>query len=94
MSELTKPSKEGKISSQEYEDLLDKYQFSTKELKPGNLVQGKVIKVSPTYVLVDIGYKSEGIIPAEDFDRPQDMKNFKEGDDVEAILEKSNMKEG
>ena len=94
MSELTKPSKEGKISSQEYEDLLDKYQFSTKELKPGNLVQGKVIKVSPTHVLVDIGYKSEGIIPAEDFDRPQDMKNFKEGDDVEAILEKSNMKEG
>jgi len=94
MSELTKTGKEGKISSKEYEDLLDQYQFSTKELKPGNLVRGKVIKVTPTHILIDIGYKSEGIIPAEDFDKPQDMKNFKEGDDVEAILEKSNMREG
>lgn len=94
MSELTKSSNEGKISSQEYEDLLDKYQFSAKELKPGNLVKGKVIKVASTHILVDIGFKSEGMIPAEDFDRPQDMKNFKEGDDVEAILEKSDMKEG
>lgn len=94
MSELNKSTKEDKISSQEYEDLLDKYQFSTKELKPGKLVTGKVIKVTSSHILVDIGFKSEGIIPAEDFDAPQDMKNFKSGDDVEAILEKSNLKEG
>lgn len=82
------------MSSKEYEDLLDKYQFSTKELTPGKLLMGKVIKVTASHILVDIGFKSEGIIPAEDFDARQDMKNFNPGDTVEAILERSNLKEG
>ncbi len=94
MSELTKSTQEEKLSSKEYEDLLDKYQFSSTELTPGKLVKGKVIKVSPAYVLVDVGFKSEGMIPTEDFDDPQDMKNFSPGDEVEAILERKNVKEG
>ena len=94
MSELTKSTQEEKLSSKEYEDLLDKYQFSSTELTPGKLLKGKVIKVSPAYVLVDVGFKSEGMIPTEDFDDPQDMKNFNPGDEVEAILERKNVKEG
>jgi len=94
MSELTKSTQEEKLSSKEYEDLLDKYQFSSTELTPGKLVKGKVIKVTPAYVLVDVGFKSEGMIPTEDFDDPQDMKNFNPGDEVEAILERKNVKEG
>jgi small subunit ribosomal protein S1 len=94
MSELTKSTQEEKLSSKEYEDLLDKYQFSSLELTPGKLVKGKVIKVTPAYVMVDVGFKSEGMIPTEDFDDPQDMKNFNPGDEVEAILERKNMKEG
>jgi len=94
MSELTKSTQEEKLSSKEYEDLLDKYQFSSTELTPGKLVKGKIIKVTPAYVLVDVGFKSEGMIPNEDFDDPQDMKNLNLGDEVEAILERKNMKEG
>lgn len=94
MSELTKSTQEEMLSSQEYEDLLDKYQFSSTELTPGKLVKGKIIKITPSYVLVDIGSKSEGMIPIEDFDDPQDMKNFNPGDEVEAILERRNVKEG
>lgn len=94
MSELTKPIKEEKLSSKEYEDLLDKYQISSSELTPGKLVKGKIIKVTPAYVLVDVGFKSEGMIPLEDFDDPADMKNFNPGDEVEAMLERSNAKEG
>ena len=94
MSELTKTIKEEKLSSKEYEDLLDKYQISSSELTPGKLVKGKIIKVTPAYVLVDVGFKSEGMIPLEDFDDPADMKNFNPGDEVEAMLERSNAKEG
>ncbi len=94
MSELTKSIKEEKLSSQEYEDLLDKYQISSSELTPGKLVKGKVIKVTSAYVLVDVGFKSEGMIPLEDFDDPLDIKNFNPGDEVEAMLERSNAKEG
>lgn len=95
MSELIKnPKKEEDISKEDYADLLEKYQFNTKELSPGKLLKGKVIKVTSSHVLVDVGFKSEGIIPIEDFADLQDPKTLQPGDDVEAILEKSNLKEG
>jgi len=95
MSELKAPQKtEDEISSEDYENLLDKYQFKSKELAPGKLIKGKVIKVTPTHVIVDVGFKSEGIIPIEDFSDKQDRNKIHPGDDVEAILEKSNLREG
>ncbi len=95
MSELTKKSKkEEKIDQEDYADLLEKYQFSTKELSPGKLLKGKVIKVTPTYVIVDVGFKSEGIVPVEDFVDHQDPSTLNPGDDVEAVLERSDPKEG
>ncbi len=95
MSELTKNTKkEDKISSKDYEDLLDKYQFSAKELSPGKLLKGKVIKVTPTHVLVDVGSKSEGVIPLDEFGDTKDINAIQPGDEIEAILEKSNLREG
>lgn len=95
MSTLTKNIKnEQKISSKDYENLLDQYQFNTKELSLGKLIKGKVIKVTPTHVLVDIGFKSEGIIPIEDFEDIKDASGIQPGDEIEAVLEKSNLKEG
>jgi small subunit ribosomal protein S1 len=95
MSELTKTTKkEDNISSKEYEDLLDQYQFSAQELSPGKLLKGKVIKVTPTHVLVDVGSKSEGIIPLEEFGDTKDINALEPGSEIEAILEKSNLREG
>ncbi len=95
MSELTKNSKKEKVlSSEDYADLLEQYQFSTKELTPGKLIKGKVIKVTRTHVLVDVGFKSEGIIPTEDFIDHQDPKTLQPGDDIEAVLEKTDLREG
>ena len=95
MSEITKDAeKEENISSEDYENLLDQYQFSAKEITPGKIINGKVIKVTPTHALIDIGYKSEGIIPIEDFSNNQDMDEINPGDPVEAILERSDPKEG
>jgi small subunit ribosomal protein S1 len=94
MAELKKyPEKEEKISSEDYEHLLDKYQFSAKEITPGKIIRGKVIKVTPNGVLMDIGFKSEGVIPIEDFDEA-DIKKIRLGDVVEAILERTDIKEG
>ncbi len=95
MSELIKnPKKEKEMSNEDYADLLEQYQFSTKELTPGKLLKGKVIKVTDNHVLVDVGFKSEGIIPNEDFVNHQDPKTLQPGDDVEAVLEKGNLREG
>jgi small subunit ribosomal protein S1 len=57
----------------------------------GNIVKGTIIEVRPKEVLVDIGYKSEGVISANEF---EDIKTTKVGDQVDVLIEKLEDKEG
>src|SRR5438128_12030948 len=57
----------------------------------GNIVKGTIIEVRPKEVLVDIGYKSEGVIPANEF---EDIKTVKVGDEIEVLIEKLEDQEG
>jgi small subunit ribosomal protein S1 len=93
MSEITKKEEES-LSSKDYENLLDQYQFNAKEIAPGKIIKGKVIKVTSDHALIDIGFKSEGIIPMEDFTNIKDKNEIHPGDNIEAIVERSDLKEG
>src|SRR6266496_1768155 len=57
----------------------------------GEIVKGTVIEVRPKEVLVDIGYKSEGVIPANEF---SDIKTVKVGDEIDVLIEKLEDREG
>ena len=57
----------------------------------GNIVKGTIIEVRPKEVLVDIGYKSEGVISGAEFD---DIKAVKVGDEIDVLIEKLEDKEG
>jgi len=57
----------------------------------GNIVKGQIIEVRPKEVLVDIGYKSEGVIAGSEF---EDIKNVKVGDEIDVLIEKLEDKEG
>ncbi len=57
----------------------------------GEIVKGTIIEVRPKEVLVDIGYKSEGVIPAAEF---EDIKVVKVGDEIDVLIEKLEDKEG
>jgi small subunit ribosomal protein S1 len=57
----------------------------------GNIVKGTIIEVRPKEVLVDIGYKSEGVISANEF---EDIKATKVGDEIDVLIEKLEDKEG
>jgi len=95
MTESTKqPDRDDNISSEDYENLLDRYQFSTKEITMGTILKGRVIKRTPTYVLVDIGFKAEGIIPNEDFTDPKALADLRPGSEVETMLEETDLKDG
>lgn len=95
MTESTKqPDRDDKMSSEDYENLLDRYQFSTKEITMGTILKGQVIKRTPTYVLVDIGFKTEGIIPNEDFTDPKALAELRPGSEVETMLEETDLKDG
>lgn len=57
----------------------------------GEIVKGRVIEVRNKEALVDIGYKSEGVIPGNEFD---DIKTVKVGDEVDVLIEKLEDKDG
>src|SRR6266513_1802546 len=66
-------------------------QTGTLPFLAGNIVKGTLIEVRPKEVLVDIGYKSEGVISANEF---EDIKAVKVGDEIDVLIEKLEDKEG
>jgi small subunit ribosomal protein S1 len=66
-------------------------QRGTLPFAAGNIVKGTIIEVRPKEVLVDIGYKSEGVISAGEF---EDIKTVKVGDEIDVLIEKLEDKEG
>ncbi|WP_022853349.1 30S ribosomal protein S1 [Thermodesulfatator atlanticus] len=53
----------------------------------GDITTGKVLRVDPEWVIIDIGYKSEGIAPLAEFKGPDGEVKVKPGDEVEVIVE-------
>jgi small subunit ribosomal protein S1 len=64
----------------EMKDLIAK---SMRDFKEGSIVKGRILEIRPREVLVDIGYKSEGVISASEFD---DVDELQVGDEVEVLL--------
>ncbi len=69
------------------EALMDMYEESFKRFQEGEVVVGKIISVDKDYVLVDIGYKSEGQIRIREFIDEEGNITAKEGDTVEVMVE-------
>ncbi len=82
------------IDAEEYERLLDMYDVCFKNFAEGEVVKGVVLQVSESEVIVDVGYKSEGIIPIEEFRDETGQIAVKRGDLVDVLLEKTEDKEG
>jgi small subunit ribosomal protein S1 len=64
---------------------------SSKSFAAGEIVKGIIIEVRPKEVLVDIGYKSEGAVPGNEFD---DMSTVRVGDEIDVLIEKLENKDG
>jgi len=58
---------------------------SVKNYREGSIVKGHVLEKRPKEFLIDIGYKSEGVISASEFDNPEEIQV---GDEVEVLLER------
>src|SRR5512142_1881444 len=67
----------------EFEQL---YNQSVKQFKSGTLVRGRVLQIRSDFVMLDVGYKSDGILPVEQFTEDE-IKTMKPGDELEVILE-------
>jgi small subunit ribosomal protein S1 len=85
------PRMEGEGAEERMEDWF-KEGSSTSEFEEGELVRGRVVHVGSSEVLVDVGYKSEGAIPIEEFHRHGTLP--KVGDEIEVYLEAKEDSEG
>ena len=70
------------------------YEQSLRQIQEGELITGEIIKIDEEYVLVDIGYKSEGIIPIREFKDADGKVTAKVGDKVDVVLERKENDEG
>ena len=81
------PSKDVQDSGDSEKNYEDMYAESFKRFGEGELVTGRIIAVDKDYVLVDIGYKSEGQIRIREFKDDHGNINASQGDDVEVMVE-------
>jgi small subunit ribosomal protein S1 len=85
---------EEELSPQEYEHLLAQYENSFKNLQEGQIIRGRVLAITPSEVIVDIGYKSEGIISLAEFTDFSGNVSVHEGDAVDVLLERTEDQNG
>jgi small subunit ribosomal protein S1 len=79
------------------EQLVEAVEASLKDFNEGDLVAGKVVRIDRDEVLLDIGYKSEGVIPAKELSIRHDVDPDEEvhiGDELEALVLQKEDKEG
>ncbi len=82
---------EDELSSDEFEAMMEMYNGTLASIEEGEIVKSKVLEIRENLVVLDIGFKSEGTIPLEEF---KDMPELKVGDEVEVLLEHLEDSEG
>ena len=78
----------------EPEDFQTLYEESLKTLEEGQILRGTVVDITPDHVTVDVGYKSEGQIPMQEFLKRDKKLDVKIGDRIDVLLEKKESEEG
>jgi small subunit ribosomal protein S1 len=79
------------------EELIAAMETSFRDFKDGDIVEGDVVKIDRDEVLLDIGYKSEGVIPAKELSIRHDVKPadvVQVGEHLEALVLQKEDKEG
>lgn len=78
-------------SQEEFLALAKLYSDSFRDVKEGELIKGKVVRIQGDNVIVDVGFKSEGTIPKNEFIEGVDLKI---GQEIEVVLESVEDQEG
>jgi len=80
--------------AEEYRRLLELYDESMRNLTEGEIVPGRVIGITSNAVIVDVGYKSEGLIPRDEFTDRDGNVQVNVGESIDVLLEKTEDQEG
>ena len=69
-----------------YEQFIGMYDQSMRNLAEGEIVKGRVVTITNNSVVIDVGYKSEGLIPVAEFFNEEGKLTVAVGDDEERLV--------
>jgi small subunit ribosomal protein S1 len=78
-------------SPEQYEEMLALYEGTMHSIVEGEIVKSRVLRVTDTHVILDVGFKSEGAVPRDEFKDPESLAA---GDEIEVFLEKLEDQDG
>ncbi len=81
-SSMTQPDE---MECVDYATMEELYEKTLSHIQEGEIIRGHIIQIDRDYVLVDVGYKSEGAIPLHEF--KEGGKDLKVGDEIDVLLE-------
>ena len=93
-TEITEEKNVAVEDTQDPDNFSELYEESLKSIQEGEVVKGEIVQIDKEYVLVDIGYKSEGQIPIQEFINAEGDSTAKVGDKVDVLLERREDDEG
>lgn len=80
-------------SDDEFNDMASMYESTLSSIDEKEIVTGRVVSIDEKYVVVDIGFKSEGIIFTNEFSA-KTLETLKVGDEIEVFLDRVEDKDG
>lgn len=86
--------KHSEISEVQYEKLLNEYEGQYRNLVEGEIIQGRILKITDSEVFVDVGHKSEGIIRISEVRGNDGSITVKPGDEISVLLEENSDVDG
>src|SRR5262245_51742273 len=78
---------------EDYQHLLDDYSHFEPPAE-NEVMQGRVLQVTPKEVIVDFNYKSEGLVPIEQFLGPNGEVRVQPGDMIDVMVDRGEVVEG
>lgn len=78
-------------TQEEFLALAKLYSDSFRDVKEGEVIKGKIVRIQDDLVILDVGFKSEGAVPKSEFSNPEELKI---GQEVEVVLESVEDQEG
>jgi small subunit ribosomal protein S1 len=79
---------------QDHHDFMELFEENLKSIREGKVIKGEIVQIDKEFVLVDIGYKSEGQIRIAEFTNPRGGLTARVGDEVEVVLVRKEDKSG
>ena len=81
-------------SIQDHNDFMELFEENLESIREGKVVKGEIVQIDKEFVLVDIGYKSEGQIRIAEFTNSRGGLTARVGDEVDVVLVRKEDKAG